>query len=387
MKISGRRLDWVVKTLIEDVEPEFQRVSAMKSMGYQHNRRLEQQVQAAADIAATIPDSLIAVHDRLHRVMVASLSRYGYAHEVLHPNTIGSTCTCEKGMRGIVCAHQLCAAMAVSNLGIDKVKERYIRGEIGLAAQKPGLLSQQHQTQAAAQVVLDQTQMRQQLDQIWQQRCKPTVQQNSIAGSCAHQQGSPATAHILQQGTAARASSREQISHDSSTYYDNVIGCRGALDSLSWPTAGPPFRAEQPTSHHQLLEPSSFQQGAGSTAGMDPVGSLASKQFLPTGEKPTDVRRRSCLENPTHTSRARQKRPAPSPRKDEAATTAEFAVVYKKRGKTAAKTWDEQLNPTGTVGSGQRVMHSASQETAKFKQSRAAAPSRKRQKQATKKQQ
>ena len=54
-KISGRRMAWLLTTLLEEIEPQYQRRAAMKNMGFQHETRLEALVGEAAKIAASIP--------------------------------------------------------------------------------------------------------------------------------------------------------------------------------------------------------------------------------------------------------------------------------------------------------------------------------------------
>lgn len=166
--LVGRRLDWLIKTLVDDAEPEYRRRMVLKQHGYVLKSHLQHTVAAALEQAAAIPECLVTVHSSKQRVAVASLSRMHVAHEVLNPNTVWSSCTCERGCRGVVCGHQVRAAMAVSGLDISSIAQRFTKQCVALGTSKPGLINSVHLVKQPP-AALNQARLRLDLDMMWQQ--------------------------------------------------------------------------------------------------------------------------------------------------------------------------------------------------------------------------
>jgi hypothetical protein len=168
-QVSGRRVDWLLYLLLETVEPEYQRQAAAQQHGFVRNSHVEKEMAVAAAGAALIPDTCVTVQSSTV-IGVSSRSRTAHLHLVQHPNTERSTCTCEQGFVGRVCAHQIKAAGAVSGKSISQVQHDV---RLGLHTRKPGLaLMQQQQPIVPA---LDAAQLRLRLDGMWQDALAPAA--------------------------------------------------------------------------------------------------------------------------------------------------------------------------------------------------------------------
>lgn len=155
-RIERRSLCYLLRKLVEELEPHYLRLEALKQNGFITNQHLEHTYRKVALQAACIPDSFVRVHSSQRLAAVASLTKRGVVYDIVMPNTPWSSCNCQQGQRGIMCAHQVRVTMAMQQCDAAAAARSMADGGVGAATRKPGLsahyvaLAQQTAAAAAA---------------------------------------------------------------------------------------------------------------------------------------------------------------------------------------------------------------------------------------------
>ncbi|KAL0023355.1 hypothetical protein WJX77_010470 [Trebouxia sp. C0004] len=107
-RLQGRRVDWLLWLLWNEVDLRFQRKQAYKAAGFVTNRRQEQAVASAVVAAQRIPDNFVKLLDSSGQLAeVTSMQDSSVKYEVKAAGIAAASCTCPNAQLHFICNPQL----------------------------------------------------------------------------------------------------------------------------------------------------------------------------------------------------------------------------------------------------------------------------------------
>ena len=107
-RLDGRRLDWLIHELTNDVVTKYDYNQYMKENGFITNKKAEQIVRNSIISANKIPDSSVSLPSRPgDPAIVTSSKRAHIRYAVYNPDTEWAVCECVWAQKGNLCKHQL----------------------------------------------------------------------------------------------------------------------------------------------------------------------------------------------------------------------------------------------------------------------------------------
>ncbi|DBB04166.1 TPA: hypothetical protein ACH3X1_013210 [Trebouxia sp. C0004] len=107
-RLQGRRVDWLLWLLWNEVDLRFQRKQAYKAAGFVTNRRQEQAVASAVVAAQRIPDNFVKLLDSSGQLAeVTSMQDSSVKYEVKAAGIAAASCTCPNAQLHFICKHMM----------------------------------------------------------------------------------------------------------------------------------------------------------------------------------------------------------------------------------------------------------------------------------------
>ncbi|DBA98273.1 TPA: hypothetical protein ACH3X1_001194 [Trebouxia sp. C0004] len=107
-RLQGRRVDWLLWLLWNEVYLRFQCKQAYKAAGFVPNRRQEQAVASAVVAAQRIPDTFVKLLDSSGQLAeVTSMQDSSVKYEVKAAGTAAASCTCPNAQLHYICKHMM----------------------------------------------------------------------------------------------------------------------------------------------------------------------------------------------------------------------------------------------------------------------------------------
>ncbi len=119
-------MDWLVHTLMTDVESHYWNLSQMKSWGFRYNTGLNKEVTEAVIAAKAMKKEQLLPNSSCVIVQSSSPTQQDVFYAVTDANTDDAVCTCEAGLQGRFCKHRARCLMQLHGWDEEEVRKYFV---------------------------------------------------------------------------------------------------------------------------------------------------------------------------------------------------------------------------------------------------------------------